>query len=168
MRRDNDNWNPPDPDATVVTSDVLTVTQIYPERQVLISGVNARAASNLTLVGWPGDVIGDRYALVLRRDRVMEVNADQRADGWDNTTQCAVSDVTDGYAVFEIQGTGALALLKQGGFINAEQPSPSVARQMFGQPVLLYRTNPQSYRLHVNSMYTQTLRDHIKSRATSN
>jgi len=143
------------------------VTQLPIKRQVLISGVNALAASQLTRVGWPGDVNTDRtdrYALVLRRDRLLEINGEQRIDGWDDTSQCAVSDVTDGYVVFEISGSGAQDLLKQGGFINTDQPSPSVARQLFGQSVLLYRTNALSYRLHINRMFAQSLRDQIRSR----
>lgn len=168
MRNDNANWDTPETDPIVVSSDAVTIRQITPKRQTLISGINAHGASQLALVSWPGDITATQYALVLRRDRILEVNGEPRNDGWNDAIQCAVSNVTDGYAVFEIAGSGALALLKHGGFIQVDEPSASVARSLFGTTVLLYRTGPSQFLLHINRMHAQAMRNQMKSRFANN
>ncbi len=163
MRKDNDNWDAPATDHRVVSADQLSVTQVHPDRQTLISGINANGLTHLELVGWPGIASADSYALVLRRDRILEVNGQHRADGWDDASQCAISDVTDGLAAFEITGQLALPILKRGGFIDPSMPSPSVARQCFGQSVFLYQAKPDIFRLHVTRCYAQAMRQLFRS-----
>lgn len=163
MRRDNDNWDAPDSDDIIVASDQLTITQVHPNRQLLVSGTTALQACELDLVNWPGDAQGESYALVLRRDRILEVNGPHRPDGWDESTQSAVSDITNGLIVFEIAGPASLNLLKRGGFIDLHARSRSVARQCFGKSVFLYRSGPGQFRLHINRSLAQAMRQLFKS-----
>lgn len=159
MRDDSNNWDAPDTNIKVLADVDVEVMQVFFNRQTMISGTDVLDRTLLPLVEWPDKVNSDSYALVLRRDRILEVNGDHRPDGWNASAGIAVSNMTDGYEVFRLSGLRALDLLKRGAFIDASKPSRSVARQLFGLPVFLYRCEkPDSYLVHVPSAHAQTLR----------
>jgi len=154
MRDDSRKWKVPPDYAQPLAGDGVTVTRVWPARQVLISAPDALA--RIAATGWPEVARGDAYALCLRRDRVLEVNGPARDEGWDGTQ--AVTEVSDAYAVFHIEGPQALALCRRGTELSLAQPSRSVARQMFGFPAFLYRWGGEdSYRLHVPRAHGQAL-----------
>lgn len=162
MRDDSKKWDETSESPDVYSSAALTVTQVWPRRQTVISGINVHKVTNQELVGWPGNIGSDSYALVLRRDRLVEVNGPERSDGWDEKIECAVSDMTDGYSVFDLKGVDTLPLLKRGAFVNPEASSRSVTRGLFDLPVLLYRReDPDHYTIHVGRAHAQTLKKAI-------
>lgn len=169
MRDDSHKWDIPNTDEVVFSGPQINIQQIQPARQQLVSGVNVLQDTTLPLVGWPGNVSNDAYALVLRRDRILEINGTEKADGWHAADQCAVSDMTHGYAVITIDGQGALELLKRGSFIDPAKQSRSVARSLFGLPAMLYRrAESDSYVVHVERQYAQTLRKTLLTLITEN
>jgi hypothetical protein len=159
MRDDSLRWDPPSDDPLVYKNNVVTITQQQPKRQIVLSGANVMRHIDLPMVGWPGNVGSHAYALVLRRDRVLEINGSTRQEGWDETIQCAVSDMTDGYAMFTLEGQGVLELLKHGSFIDLENESRSVARLLFGIPAMLYRLgSPEHFAIHLERAHAQSMR----------
>ncbi len=154
MRDDSRKWDAPPDYARPLEGAGLAVTRVWPARQVLISASDVLA--RIAATGWPDIAAGDAYGLCLRRDRVLEVDGPARADGWDGTQ--AVTDVTDAYAVFHIEGPQALALCRRGTELSLAQPSRSVARTMFGLSTFLYRwEHGDCYRLHVPRAHAQAL-----------
>lgn len=164
MRNDSHKWDAPAESDEVLCTETLHITRIRPERQTIVSGVNALKQTTLPLVSWPGGAGERSFALVLRRDRILEINGPERPDGWDDASTIAVSDMTDGYAVLDVKGTGALELLKRGGFVDVEKESRSVARSLFGLPALLYRRRDKDhFTIHVSRTFEQTLRTALVS-----
>jgi hypothetical protein len=161
MRDDSHKWDEPQELSAPLTGPGVTVRRIAPDRQTLISAPDILARTP-GAIGWPDQAGGDSYSLCLRRDRVLEVNGPARADGWDG--QQAVSDVTDGLAIFEITGPRAMDLVKRGAEISDALPSRSAVREAFGLEVILYRWH-QALRLHVARTQAQMLRkllaDHL-------
>lgn len=160
MRDDRHRWAPPGAaeETHVLGEDRLTpVTGL---RQTLISGPKVLREA---VVGWPEVAEGEGYRLALRRDRVLEINGETRVPGWDADAQCAVSNADTLYAVFVLAGPGAFGLLQRGTEISLTTPSRSVARLFFGLPVLLYRRDDDTYRLHVPSAQSEALVHHLRS-----
>lgn len=154
MRDDGRKWDaPPDDDAPVV-AEGLRLTHIIPARQTLISAPDV--LSRFHAVGWPEVATGAACALCLRRDRVLEVDGPPRNEGWDGRQ--AMTEVTDAYAVIQIEGPRALALCRRGTELSLSHPSRSVARQIFGLPVFLYRWQAEDrFRLHTPRGHGQAL-----------
>ena len=154
MRDDSRKWDvPPDYSAPLKAGGV-SVTRVWPGRQLLISAPDVLA--RMPAAGWPDVVSGPAYGLCLRRDRVLEVDGPAREVGWNGNQ--AVTDVTDAYAVFRIDGPQALALCRRGAELSPAQPSRSVARRMFGLSALLYRWEAgDCFRLHVPRGHAQAL-----------
>jgi hypothetical protein len=125
---------------------------VVPERQTVISGPY-RACLNLSgfqqAVGWPHAEPGESYALRLRRDRVLVVNGPVLADGWNAEHGVAVSDMTDGFAVIDLQGSDCLFVLRRGTEVSIEMPSASCIRLFAGHEVILFSRGTDAYRLHV-------------------
>ncbi len=150
MRDDSGKWDRLPPVDAVIDAPGVVIRRVAVVRQVLISGPDVLAQVDGPMVEWPGVVEAESYALSLRRDRVLWVNGPEMAEGWDAARNWAVSDVSDGYEVIEIAGTGALALLCRGAEVSLDQPSRSVARLLFGLGAFLYRAGDvQTYRAHV-------------------
>jgi len=157
MRDDSRKWQPAQGlERDPVVMDGLTIRVIQPERQALLSGPYASllALANVTgTVGWPDPAMGDSYAIRLRRDRILAVNGPTLADGWHDEIGVAVSDMTWGYAVIELNGPAAMGVLQRGTEITLDTPSASVARRFAGHDALIYARGPDSYRLHVLRPY---------------
>ena len=163
MRDDSRKWDTiPDFDQPLSGAGV-TVSRVIPACQTLISAPDVLLRHPGAL-GWPDVGSGDSYALCLRRDRVLEVGGPARPEGWDGTQ--AISDITDGLIVVQIDGDGALPLLCRGAEISFDQPSRSVVRAVFGMELMVYR-HGAGIRLHVARGQAaglwQTLAAHIAS-----
>lgn len=153
MRNDTAQWSPDVGFArNKVTTGSVTLAQLEPARQTLVSGPYQAALALAELggaTGWAEPAQGETYALRLRRDRILVVNGAELADGWHDAAGLAVSDMTAGYSVFEITGNGAFDVLRRGTEISLETPSASVARAFYGYPVLVYAVVAQNaYRIH--------------------
>lgn len=165
MRDDSHKWDvPPDYSAAIIRQGVA-VTALAPPRQTLISGA-AVLERHRDALGWPDIAQGDSYALCLRRDRVLLVGGPAMEDGWDGAQGLAVSDVSDGYAMFQIAGPAALALCRRGAELSLATPSRSVARAVFGFECLLYRWGDDATcRVHVSRAHAQALWQTLAARA---
>ncbi|TDK50560.1 hypothetical protein [Antarcticimicrobium luteum] len=154
MRDDSRKWDAPPDDSQPLTGMGMTVARVWPTRQLLISAPDVLA--RMPGAGWPDVVTGAPYTLCLRRDRVLEVDGPAREEGWDGVQ--AVTDVSDAYAVFRIEGPQALALCRRGTEVSLARPSRSVARQMFGLSAFLYPwENEERFCLHVPRAHAQAL-----------
>jgi len=164
MRDDADKWDVATHDNKVLVTENISVTQVQPDRQTMISGVSVLNQTPLTLVEWPGKIAKEQYALVLRRDRILEVNGPVREYGWNASMSCAISNMNDGYSVLNFSGPFALPLLTRGGFINTGDQSRSVARTLFGMPVLLYQHKmTDQFSLHIGAAHLQSLKSTLVS-----
>lgn len=158
MRDDSHRWDPPRaPDAPIDLGPAV-LRPVRLARQLLVSGPGIRAGAGAPLVEWPGDAPAGPCALGLRRDRVLMIDGPEMAEGWDSARAIAISDMSDGYAVFNLSGPGALDLLRRGAAIDPRQPSASVVRLLFGIEVFLYRMQDgPRFRLHVARARAETL-----------
>lgn len=164
MRDDSQKWSTQTFDPNVYSSETLVIKQIQPNRQIIISGVRARENTKLALIAWSGFAPAHDYALVLRRDRIIEINGPARSDGWDEQTGLAISDVTDGYAVAHLDGPDAMPLLMRSTEISINQPSASAARLCFGFSALVYaREGESSFAAHVSRPFAQSFRQALIS-----
>lgn len=149
MRDDTLKWTAPFHPATTLSGDVdgkaCRIAQASFNRLTLISGVGLRGASELPLIGWPEIAPDAPFALSLRRDRILVVNGPSQPDGWDEVNGVAVSDMTDGYHGFSVEGPGAIGLLHRGADLFLDAPSASVARLLFGLPSFVYRTRETEF-----------------------
>lgn len=150
MRDDRLKWPAPSSAPINVTLDDAVLSSVAEMRQTLISGPNVLRQLDVPVGAWPNPVIGESYALSLRRDRILQINGPKVALGWDDAKSLAVSDASDAYAVFELLGQGAFDVLKRGTEISLAVPSKSVTRRLFGLAVMVYRHEAEDrFRLHV-------------------
>ena len=165
MRDDTALWDAPRDPTKPIDVGPATLTPVQLTRQTLVSGPNVLHQTDLPLVEWPGAAPSGPYALTLRRDRVLRINAPETPYGWNDTTQQATSDVTDAYTVFDLTGD-ALPLLGRGAEITPDIPSRSTARLLFGLGVFLYRLeDATTYRLHVPRAHAEALVKHVETAA---
>jgi hypothetical protein len=158
MRDDSKRWLPPRSQDSKVEAPDLIINEISMSRLIMVSGPDALRQTELALAEWPAVVTETSYALSLRRDRVLEVEGPARPDGWDTAKNIAVSDVTDGFANFELSGQNAMNILRRGAEVDLGTPSRSVARLMFGFGVFLYRHGSDTrFRLHVPSAHRDAM-----------
>ena len=154
MRNDNRKWAPLHEGPLSVEGPGATLTSVCPERQTILSGVDVLIAFTSEFgaaVGWPDVTKGESYSIALRRDRVLLINWPAREDGWDVKNRWAVSDMTGGYACFDLSGSHAMDVLKRGTEIALAEPSRSAARLFAGLDVVLYRhEKDDTFRFHVN------------------
>ncbi|MEB8385637.1 hypothetical protein OO012_00230 [Rhodobacteraceae bacterium KMM 6894] len=158
MRDDSNKWDIPQPTNYEYTENGITLASVPLARQTLISGPNILTQTEPPIAAWPDIVTSDCYALPIRRDRVLLVNGPPLSQGWHDETRQAVSDASDAYAVFDINGERSLEVLKRGAELSLNVPSRSVARILFGLGVFLYRYDNESrFRIHVASGQTEAL-----------
>lgn len=138
--------------AVAFTAEGLEAVRVYPGRQTLVSGPRATVLSALGMgraAEWPEVVRATPCALSLRRDRVLSVEGPALADGWHADHGIAVSDMTDGYAVLEIAGPSALALLNRATELDPELPSSGLVRRLWGIDAVVCRWQEEDrFRLH--------------------
>ena len=164
MRDDSRRWPPTFRAAPGIDLGAADLKRAQPKRQTLISGSHVLKQMDVPVIEWPAIAQSDSYALSLRRDRVLLVNGPERREGWDETQKHAVSDASDAFAVFDLTGPGAMALLQRGADVSQTVASPSVARMFFGLNVLLYRGAPADhYRIHVPAAQQDALINHLSS-----
>lgn len=147
MRNDAQKWDAPPAETAQLSAVGAQISRLHYQRITLMSGTQVRSNSPLPLVGWPDIAPDGPFAITLRRDRILEINGTKRSPGWDSASERAISDMTDGYACFQLDGPGALELLRQGAELSLDQPSNSAARMVFGLPAILIRTSEQRYAL---------------------
>ena len=162
MRNDNKNWTAPDLGDKTMSVGGVTIQRVLLPCQTLVSGVSVLNHYKELLgpaVGWPDVAQGSSYAIVLRRDQVLLINGPVLEDGWDGTTEQAISDMTSGQAVFEMSGAAVFEVLKRGVDVNFDIPSRSALRRIGDLNVILYRfQNEKRVRLHVGTAYQEALR----------
>lgn len=157
MRDDTKNWAPRVERHETIEHDGLSLRMVSVERQVLMSSTRIETICE-SLIGWPEVMTAESYSIRLRRDRVLEINGPEKVDGWDAKSECAISDVTDAYTVFEVSGSRALNLLKRGAAVDLDVPSKSAIRLVFGRDTILYRYgSANTYRLHITSPFADAL-----------
>jgi len=134
------------------------VQAVQLDQQVLVS--SSTALKQYPTIGWP-DIAQDDSAVALRRDRVLLVNSSATTQGWDDQLNNAVTDMNDGYQVFDISGRDAMALLQRGTEISLQLPSRSAVRFLFGYEVVLYRIQECVFRIHIERSYADALWAHF-------
>lgn len=168
MRDDRNNWDAPRSDDKAVTIGAVTLRPVHLDRQTIISGPDVLTQTRLPLGAWPDTVLDDTYALSLRCDRILIVNGPPVMDGWDDTMRQAASDTSDAYKVFDLTGTGALAVLMRGTELNLAVESRSVIRLLFGLGVFLYRyKSEEGFRVHVGCAHADALWKNLQTAAES-
>lgn len=156
MRDDRMKWAALPETFLPVTRDRVAVTSCDVGRQYLVSGISAVAHGNAS--GWPDVVTNRAYRLQISRDQSLHVGGDAQPAGWQADVSLAVSDMSDGYHVFQVSGPAAFDLLCRGAELDLQMLSHSVARQLWGMHVLLYRhTSDSTYRLHVERGFAMAL-----------
>jgi hypothetical protein len=159
MRRDNEKWQNPESVHYNFSGNKLQISVSDIQRQTIVSGSYTAALKTCEVdvaIGWPDIVTTNSYALRLRRDRLLMVNGPDLPDGWNETTNLAISDMTGGYSVFELSGKNAFEILKRGTEISTNNTSPSVSRLFSGFEIFLYRWQQQDcFRLHVSTNHAQ-------------
>lgn len=167
MRDDRHKWHALNSFSHPLTAPGVTITRIAAKRQTVISGPRVLTQQPAAL-GWPDIARGESYSLALRRDRLLIVNGDPLRDGWHANDQLAVSDATDAYMILQLEGPGALEILKQGAALDPARASASTARLLFGIGVLIYRYEHENcFRLHVPSAMAQALWQNLEQRLIS-
>ena len=145
-------WSPvPDWPHASIRHDGLSIATVAPQAAWLVSG---NLAAFLERHGVRFGDAGERYALRLAPDRLLFVSvdgaaADGAAFGW-SEDGCAITDVSDGYVLFDITGPGARELMRLGALHDFEAKSDTASAAMLfaGQRVILARIQ-QGWRLHV-------------------
>jgi sarcosine oxidase gamma subunit len=100
------------------------------------------------------------YALRLAPDTVLRVGEPAVESGWHEAERIAVSDAGDAWMIFEVEGEGALALLRQGGeypFDEAPGPATESARMLFAGLVVAVSRREAGWRLHVDRAWAPAL-----------
>lgn len=176
MRNDNHKWPPAQAISSFIESSIdfgnASLQPIEVARQTMISGPHVLDQIDAPLVAWPTIIDEQRYALCLRRDRVLLVDGVERSglerdSGWDQKKQQAISDYSDTYAVFDLSGPHALELLQRGAEISLQTPSNSVVRRLFGLDAMIYRAvKPDQFRVHIAWARQQSLIEHFQGAAS--
>ena len=136
--------------------DGTLISRIDPGHQFLVSG-RIEAAAALAGVdpqgaGALGLVTGAGFSIRLARDRMLIVSANGGlfAPGW-HEEGYAVSAISTGLAVFEIEGERALEIVKRATTLSLENAGPSASVMFAGEQAILYRfERPDRLRLHVD------------------
>ncbi len=163
MRDDRARWPAPVTDDKPLDLGGALLQPVLGLTQTLISGADVRTQTGLTLLAWPNHPTTESYAISLRRDRILCIGNTPFDEGWHPDKALAVSDMTDGYTVFDLVGDGALDLLNRGGGVSKTETSASVVRMLFGLDVFLYSDpSTEGFRIHVNSAHDSTLISHLR------
>lgn len=158
MRDDSHRWDAP---RTHAAKGLIT-RQVDVGGQHLVSGPKVQKQYADVLIGWPDVPRAERYALSLRRDRVLLVGGCDLADGFDAAANVAVTDISDGFDVIDLIGPGAIACLQRGAELRTDQTSRSVARLVFGIGVYLYAApGGDGLRVHTPRAMTTAFMQHV-------
>jgi heterotetrameric sarcosine oxidase gamma subunit len=142
-------WSPvPDWSQAILRPDGLSIVAMAPRAAWLVSG---NLAAFLERRGVRVGDAGQRYALRLAPDRLLFVSMDGSEDvtfGWSDG--CAITDISDGFVLFDIAGLAALNLMQLGALHDFERRSDTASASILfaGQRVILARIQ-QGWRLHV-------------------
>lgn len=151
-------WTPvPDWTGAVLEGDGWRARRVHGVSQTLVSGDLAAARAKLAPDG--GEVglwglAGDGTILVrIARDRALVVSptAPGIVSGWHGSFVASPCD--DAWAIIELAGSGIEAIVAEGTSAGLAAGSPSAAVLFAGLSCFLYRTAPQTARLHVESPY---------------
>ncbi|TPN56240.1 hypothetical protein [Mesorhizobium sp. B1-1-7] len=155
MRDLAEKWSSvPDWPAAMITTPGLAVRTVTGLDQTLVSG-DLDAWARLSGVkadgvGVFGAAQGERYAARLARDRLLVVsNAPLAiAAGW-HKEGFAVTEISTGLQLFEIEGVGLDAFIARGTTLDPRQPSASAALSFAGISAIVYR-HGSKLRIHVD------------------
>ena len=164
MRDDSDKWGPLTKDVVINLPNGMRLSRIKDLTLTMISGPNVLKQVDVPMVGWPDIAETGQYAVIMRRDRVLLVGDTDLIEGWDDTKNLAVSDMTHGYDVFDLSGPHALSMLQQGTEIHLDQPSRSAVRLAFGLGLHIYRYGAEdTFRMHVLTHQREALIGYLKA-----
>ena len=160
MRDDRHKWPAIEDTVQEIKVGALKLNRVSLNRQTLISGSQIRSTITGPLIGWPDVATGTTYTVSLRRDRILIINGPDISAGWDDENNRAVSDMTDGYATFDLEGSGGIDVLRRGGEIIETLASLSALRKLFGMNVIIYQYGSAGhYRLHIEVGLAQALQE---------
>ncbi|MFA6157881.1 hypothetical protein [Mesorhizobium sp.] len=155
MRDLAEKWSvAPDWQSAEITAPGLTVRMLAGLDQMLVSGDLDAWAKVSGLegadVGAFGSARGDRYAARLARDRLLAISGTQLAiaAGW-HTEGFAVTPISAGLRVFQIEGTAIDAFIARGATLDPNQASASAALSFAGISAIVYR-HEDTLRIHVD------------------
>ncbi|WP_214472376.1 hypothetical protein [Mesorhizobium sp. dw_380] len=155
MRDLAEKWSAaPDWQSAAITAPGLGVRAISGLDQQLVSGdLDAWArVSGLkeSGVGAFGAAQGERYAVRLARDRLLIVSNTPLAitAGW-HAQGFAVTEISAGLQVFEVEGVGLDAFIARGTTLDSRRPSASAALSFAGISAIVYR-HESKLRVHVD------------------
>lgn len=164
MRDDSHKWDRLTKDVVIDLPNGMRLSRVQDLTLTMISGPNVLKQIDAPLVGWPDVTDEDRYAVVMRRDRVLLVGDTDLTEGWDDALNLAISDMTHGYDVFDLCGPQALSTLQQGTEIHLDQPSRSAVRLAFGLGLHIYRHWAEdTFRIHVLTHQREALIGYLKA-----
>lgn len=149
-------WNPqPDWGTARIERDGYSVRGIPGLGQTLVSG-NLDAALADLMPGAPeiglwSVVEAESFAVRIGRDRALLVSPAPLdiAPGWRNGYVATPCD--DACAILEVSGTALREIVAEGTSVDIEAGSRSAAVLFAGVTVFLYRTGPETARLHVEA-----------------
>ncbi|SHH36581.1 hypothetical protein SAMN05444003_2912 [Cognatiyoonia sediminum] len=164
MRDDSHKWDRLTKDDVIELPNGARLSHVKNLTLTMISGPNVLKQIDAPQVGWPDVIDTDRYAVVMRRDRVLLVGDTDLTEGWDDTKSLAISDMTHGYDVFDLSGPHALSMLQQGTEIHLDEPSRSAVRLAFGLGLHIYRYGAEdTFRVHVLTHQREALIGYLKA-----
>lgn len=155
MRDLAEKWTAaPDWSTAAIEAPGLTIRAVAGLSQYLVSG-KLDAWSKVSRlpakgVGALGEAEGDAYAAQLARDRLLVVStiATDIEPGW-HTGGFAVTPVSAGYHVFEVEGTRQMELVSRATTIDPTSTSASAALSFAGANAVAYRHGGK-LRIHVD------------------
>lgn len=164
MRNDSAKWDRLRTAREFELSPKVRLKRVDGLQLTLLSGPRVLEQIDLPQIGWPDLAPLDPHAVMMRRDRVLIVGGASLPEGWDETTNQVASDMSHGYAVFDLSGPGALDVLQVGTELFLDRPSRSAARLAFGLGLLIHRfTDEHTYRIFVPRYHADALIAHLKA-----
>ena len=149
-------WNPqPDWGTARIERDGYSIRRVPGLGQTLVSGEIDVAIAEFTPdapeAGLWSVVEAEPFAVRIARDRALLVSPAPLGvvPGWRNG--CAVTPCDDAYAILEVSGTALREIVAEGTSVDIEAGSRSAAVLFAGVTVFLYRTRPETARLHVEA-----------------
>lgn len=156
MRDRGQFWSPqPDWRTARIEGNGYSVRRVLDFGQTLVSGDLGAALAELMPgapeVGLWSVAEAQPFAVRIGRDRALLVSPAPLgvAPGWRNDYVATPCD--DAYAVLEISGAALREIVAEGTSVNLEAGSRSAAVLFAGVTVFLYRTGPETARLHVEA-----------------
>ncbi|WP_421925984.1 sarcosine oxidase subunit gamma family protein [Neoaquamicrobium sediminum] len=149
-------WNPvPDWRTARIEGDGYSVRRVLDFGQTLVSGDLGAAFAEL-MPGvpeaglWSVIEVGN-FTVRIGRDRALLVSPASLdiAPGW--REGYVVTPCDDAYAILEISGAALRGIVAEGTSVDIEAGSRSAAVLFAGVTVFLYRTGPETARLHVEA-----------------